>query len=334
MVYRVGAQAHTQEPGDRAGATLMRHAHAGVIRAKTEAAYNAPEPEDDERKIENGALTGALIGGGIGAVGGAIVGGVVGGGVGAAIGAGVGAAVGAGIGALIGLLVSGPSISWKPAAYTSDATNGSSTTVEQPFNVTYRAERDDANSVWRMRVDSIKGGADIHVRTGGSRNPISNPPTTEPEAQTAVTTMKGYYARGSRGAWHTEAASRKHEEHHYREWKCSGNHYWPATRTAIHTLTSPLASHPNAAAAVTAMRGGASGADAKIQAFRNIAHRYWFTLADNASSRPYAAGQRALNPAIRHVQGLAAGKGWTVDQGTDSPSPEPPCYQPWLAYSP
>lgn len=313
---------------------------------KREAAF-APAPEDEEKKVEGNAGTGAAIGGAIGAVGGAIAGGLLGGGVGALIGAGIGGAGGAGIGALIGAATGrggtaaastaapgagaapGASIRWKPAGYASSAAAGSSTTVEQPFNVTYKAVADNSTRNWKLKVDSIEGGVDINVLTGGSRDPISVPPATEADASAAVTDMKGYYARGSRGAWHTEAASKAHEEHHYREWKCSAEHYWPTAMADIESLTTPVATSANEADAITTMRAGASGADAKVQAFSAKAHHYWFTLADNAASRPYAAGQLVLNHAIGSVQALAASKSWTVPQGTDSPSPEPPCYQPW-----
>jgi predicted lipid-binding transport protein (Tim44 family) len=319
---------------DFSRATVRSPYLAGQQHTKAEAAYNAPEPEDDEKKIEDSTGTGALIGGGTGAGLGALIGGLVGGPLGALVGFAIGGLVGAGIGALVGSLVGGPGITWKPANYASDNSNSASTTVEQPFNVQYRAIRDEADSIWRLQAASIEGGADIHVRTGGSRNPITSPPATEAEAQNAVTVMKGYYARGKRGAWHTEAASRAHEEHHYREWKCASEHYWPTAKASIESLTAPLDAHPNESAAIAAMRSGSNGADAKVQSFRDIAHQYWFTLADNASSRPYAAGQLVLNQAITHVQDLAASQSWTVPQGTDSPSSEPPCYQPWLPYTP
>lgn len=304
------------------------------LRAKTEAAYNTSTSEDEEKKVENGPLGGALIGGGIGAAIGGVAGALFGGAPGAAIGAVAGGLVGAGIGALIGAVSGGPSISWKPANYSSDNANGNSTTTEQPFDVQYSANRDEANGLWQLQVDSIEGGADIEVHTGGSRDPFANPPTTEAEAQTAVNVMKGYYSRGSRGPWHTEAASQEHEMHHYREWKCSSEHYWPTASAAIHSLMVPLSAHTTEAQAIAAMRSGTDGADAKLQSFRDISHQYWFTLSDSAGSRPYAAGQLELNNAITHVQSLANRQGWTVPSGTDSPNPDPPCYQPWLPYNP
>jgi hypothetical protein len=221
-------------------------------------------------------------------------------------------------------------LTWPGADYSTEATAGSSTTVEKPFTVAYSAVEDAPSNTWKMKVDSISGGATIKVRTGGSTDPIASPPTTEADAQSAVTVMKGYYARGSRGAWHTEAASKAHEEYHYSEWQCSAGHYWPDTRTSIEGLSVSKNDHATAASAVTAMKAGASGADAKIAAFRQKAHDYWFTLPDNASSRPYAAGQLTLNTAITSVQTLAGTKGWTVAAGTDSPSTATPCFKPWI----
>jgi hypothetical protein len=227
-------------------------------------------------------------------------------------------------------------ITWS-SGYASDNTNDNSSTTERAFTATFDAVSDAGAGVWRLRVKTIAGGADIAVHTDAWRDAGANPPTTAAEAVAAVNQMKGYYARGSApvGAWHTEAASRKHEEHHYAEWTCSGDHYWPDTQTAIEKLTAPLAAHANAAAAVTAMRAGASGADAKITAFKAITKQYWLTLADNASSRPYAAGQLGLNPTIQGVQALATAKGWAgVPAGVDTPSAANPCYQPWLPYAP
>ena len=315
------------------------HSAIAPERAHAEKYYLAAGQADDQAKVERdtvgrseNGVVGALIGGGAGASIGAVIGGLVGGPVGALVGGVAGALIGGTIGALIGS--AGTAISWKRARYVADGADDSSTTVNEPFNVTYKAQRDTSKSVWRMRVSRIEGGVDINVHTGGSRDPVAAPPDSQDKARDAVTVMKGYYARGSRGAWHTEAASRRHEEHHEREWKGSAEHYWPVARNAIEAMTVPLASHGDEASAVTAMRAGAGGADAKIAELSTVARAYWFTLADDAASRPYAAGQLRLNDAIRNVQRLAAGKHWVVPQGTDSPDPEPPCYQPWLPFAP
>ena len=150
-----------------------------------------------------------MLGGGAvaGAIGGLVIGGVLGGIIGSRIGRG---------------------ISWKDADYASDNSNADSVTTEQPSNVAYKAEADRSRNVWRLGVDSIEGGVDIHVHTGGSRDPTSAPPVNQGEASAAVTDMKGYYMRGNRGAWHTEGASHAHENHHFREWKDTCDHYWPA----------------------------------------------------------------------------------------------------------
>jgi hypothetical protein len=172
------------------------------------------------------------------------------------------------------------------------------------------------------------GGVDITVHRGASRDPIASPPASEAQAKDAVEVMKGYYSRGKRGSWHTEAASRAHEEHHYSEWKCTGDDYWRTARWRINQLTAPAASNANEAAAITTMGAGPSGADGIMAAFQNVSRAYWMTLADNAGSRPYAAGQLALNPSIIAVQNLAAANRWTVPQGTNSPSAAVPCYLP------
>ena len=298
---------------------------------KTEAAFVPKNDNDDKRKIEGHPVAGAAIGGAVGAGAGAALGGLLGGGNAAWGGALGGLVVGGVLGGIIGSRI-GRGISWKNADYAVDNSNANSVTTEQPFNVGYKAEADKSHNVWRLGVNSIEGGVDIHVHTGGSRDPTSAPPVNQGEASAAVTDMKGYYTRGNRGAWHTEGASHAHENHHFREWKDTCDHYWPVAKASIETITAPLAAHANEGAAITAMRAGAGGADAKIQAFHDIAHRYWFTLSDSAGGRPYAAGQRVLNKAVSFTQDLASSKGWVVPQGTEDPNTEPPCYQPWLPF--
>lgn len=226
------------------------------------------------------------------------------------------------------------SMTWPAASVTSQPIAASSTTVPKAFSPTYGACVDSAANVWRLRVGSIQGGVDITLNTGGYRNPDFAPPTSQEEAAAAVTVMKGYYERGEVGSWHIPGASRAHEEYHYTEWRCSGDHYWPATETAIENITAPRDAYATEASAVAAMRAGASGGDAKVTALQNITSQYWQTLADGASSRPYAAGQLNLNGAIIAVQNLAATNGWIVPQGVDNPSTANPCYQPFSPYTP
>ncbi|HEX8007681.1 MAG TPA: hypothetical protein VF482_14785, partial [Trebonia sp.] len=109
--------------------------------------YLDVEPADGQAKVEPEAsgksengLIGALIGAGTGAGVGALIGGLVAGPLGALIGGGIGALVGGIAGALIGS--AGTAISWKPAGYAADGAASDSSTVEDPFNVTYKAEQD------------------------------------------------------------------------------------------------------------------------------------------------------------------------------------------------
>ena len=316
----------------RSRSAAGRHAPTHARTAKSEAKL-APTPPVREPKFEDNGHVGAAIGGAIGVGLGAAVGGALDGGRGTVIGLVVGGGLGAAIGGLIGA-ATGKGIAWKSVGYASDAGPENSSTLEEPFSVKYKAKADKGKKLWQLAVDGIEGGANIAMHTDGWRNAFTSPPANEAEAKDAVTDMKGYYARGYAGTWHTEAASRAHEEHHYREWKGTGDHYWPQARAAIESLTAPLDAHPNEATAIAAMRAGPAGADAKIKGFHDIARQYWFTLSDGAGGRPFAAGQRVLNLAVKQVQSLAATKKWAVPGGTDNPSPEPPCYQPWLPYAP
>ncbi len=230
-------------------------------------------------------------------------------------------------------------IQWQPASVTTIGAPGNSRTTNQIFSMSYLACADINSNVWRLRLDRsanpgpISGGVNTTLYTGGYRDTYLNPPTSEAEAQDAINVMKGYYTQG-RGSWHTASATQAHEDYHYTEWKCSCEHYWPATQTALDNLTAPFTSYSSASDAIAALRSGTGGADAKVNAFVNVAHDYWFTLSDTPPSRPYAAGQLALNNAITFVQSLAASNGWTVPSGTDSPSAANPCYQSWLPYAP
>jgi len=226
------------------------------------------------------------------------------------------------------------SVIWDTAEYTQNSTTGNCTAVPKQFTVNYTASADIDSNKWMLRILDIHGGIDILVRTGGYRNPLTNPPTTEAEAVDAVTKMKAYYARGSVSGWHITSASRTHENYHYTEWSLTGSHYWPSTETAIEEITTTYHDHATEASAITAMRSGGTGSDSKVTAYKSICWSYWDTLADAAGSRPYAAGQLALNPAIQIVQALAATNGWTVPQGVDTPSIANPCYKAWLPYTP
>src|SRR5262249_35727077 len=155
-------------------------------------------------------------------------------------------------------------ISWPAADYAVSTANGPSTMNPKSFQIQYQACADLGAGVWALRVMSIEGGASILIRTGGSRDPIQNPPTSQSEAAAAVADMQDYYTTG-RGAWHTEAASRAHEEHHYREWRCSSENYWPMGEALLEQITVPYGNHSNSSDALIAIRGGSTGADAIAQ---------------------------------------------------------------------
>jgi hypothetical protein len=214
-------------------------------------------------------------------------------------------------------------ITWDAANQTQSSASGPCKCTLQRFVVTYTACLD--NCIWRMRVEKISGNVDISINTGGSRNPDTSPPTSEAEAVDAVTVMKAYYTSG-RGSWHTAAASIAHENHHYREWKCSAEYYWPQAQADIELLTLPLAQAGSPADAAAHMK---NSADSKVAHFTRQAINYMRTLGDRPGDPPYAAGQLVLNASILAVQALAAAKGWkTVPTGIDTPNCEPPCHKP------
>lgn len=225
------------------------------------------------------------------------------------------------------------SITWPSATVNYYTATLNPNAVPSAFTISYSACADIANDAWRLRISSISGGATLNIYTGGYRNPTTSPPVNQTEAADAVTVMKNYYTNG-RGTWHTADASLAHEQHHYSEWQCSSDHYWPATESALENLTVAYHSYANAAAAITAIKAMTNGANTKMTNFNSIAASYYGTLSDAVGSRPYAAGQLTLNSAIIAVQNLAAANGWTVPSGVNTPSATPACYQSWLPYSP
>jgi len=78
-------------------------------------------------------------------------------------------------------------IAWDTVGYTSDAGADNSSTTGKDFNITYKASEDKTKTLWKLQVDSVKGGADIEMHTDAWRDAFATPPTTEVEAKDAVT---------------------------------------------------------------------------------------------------------------------------------------------------
>lgn len=214
-------------------------------------------------------------------------------------------------------------INWPVASYSEVAAAGNPNCVEKPFSIDFLASADIHNNVWHLRVKKMTGGATLTIYTGGYRNPIINPPTTEAEAQDAVNDMKDYYTNG-RGAWHTPEASRVHEAYHYIEWQCSSEHFWSETERCIELITVSYNSNATETDAINAMKVNALN---YVKSFKDQAKIYWNSLSDSPSSRPYACGQLALNSAIEFVQNIARTNGWTVSWGVNTPNASNPCYE-------
>jgi hypothetical protein len=226
--------------------------------------------------------------------------------------------------------------------YTVDTATANDTTKERPFTVNFDACADVANNEWHLRVKSIQGGVDIAVHMGGYMTPQPGVNiTTETQGANAITDMLRRMPGGGQGAgpgvWNTEAATAAHEGWHRDEWIQTCEHYWPAAEAAVEKLKVPYDTHENdKASAVTDLRAGASGADAKLTAFKDVSKRYWFTLGDSFGDRPYFAGAATMNPYIDAIRAYGASQTppWTLPAGSNSGPPADHCYQPWLPYSP
>ncbi len=215
-------------------------------------------------------------------------------------------------------------ITWASPVVTMSSTTGDSETVNKPFVEEYSACAEPASNLWRLRVKKVDGGTNMLIRTGGSRNPSTSPPTSQSEAIDANEVMNEYFLNG-RGTWHTSAATLAHEHHHDAQWKCSGDHYWPATEADIEALTVSYTSHNTEASAINQMKG--NGANSRFTSFVNTAGSYFISLPDSPGSRPYAAGQLVLNGNITAIVALATTNGWTGIPGVAAtPNASNPCH--------
>jgi hypothetical protein len=223
--------------------------------------------------------------------------------------------------------------------YTVDNTRANATTVERNFATEYDACADVANNQWHLRVKSIQGGVDIAVHMGGYQTPQPGVNiTTQAQGVSAINDMLLEGAAGGPArTWANEAVIRTHEEWHRDEWIQTSEHYWPATETAVEALNTPYDAHENNKTdAINALKSGAAGADAKISAFKDVSHRYFFTLGDNPGDRPYRAGGIVSNGLIQNVltYGAAQTPPWLLPAGSNPAPAADHCYQPWLPYTP
>jgi hypothetical protein len=229
-------------------------------------------------------------------------------------------------------------ITWNHSSVT-DQTSGSATTVEKPFTADYEACADIAKNEWHLRVKSISGGTDMHIRMGGFITPQPGVNiNTQAQAVSAINDMLLEGAPGGPAAtWVTEAAIRGHEQWHVDEWVETSAHYWPIAEPALEGLKVNYdANENNMAGAVAAMRLGASGADAKVADFKQKCRDYWMTLGDSPGDRPYRAGGVVLNGEIQAVRnyGAAQTPPWALPKGSNPAPAADHCYQPWLPYNP
>lgn len=230
-----------------------------------------------------------------------------------------------------------------------DAKGVPSVTWTRDFTIQWRACADIDNNVWRLRVSSVTGGVDVYFHHGLKEPEPGINITIETEAREAISDMlleslpeKADGTGGPAKIWLSLAALKAHEEWHYEESKCSSNHYWPATRTAlenlIKNLTVPLNTYADEAAAIVALRLlGEAGADAKMGDLKGKAVEYKKSLGDDYGDPPYRAGGKKLNESIEAVRnyGLMQEPPWNLPPGENAGPGVVPCYiQDWPPYNP
>ena len=233
----------------------------------------------------------------------------------------------------------GAKIVWEHG-YTCDFNTGDATTVERQFAIVFTACADVENDIWHLRVSAVTGGTDIDVHMGRYKTPIpgTNIVNSTDAASAIADMLLESSANGPASVWVTEDAIRAHETWHRDEWIELSEHYWPATEAAIELMTTPYhLSENDVLAAVSAMRTGLNGADAKIAAYQRICRNYWFTLGDSPGDRPYRAGGVVLNPLIEAIRSFGATQTpvWNgLPSGLNAAPAPDHCYQPWLPYNP
>jgi len=215
----------------------------------------------------------------------------------------------------------------KAPTFSNEAGNCITTPVSPKIFVT--ACKDEVADVWRLRVAHVSCGTEILIRTGGYRDALANPPTTEGEAVIAVECMNGEQARGGVLGWSTKEAGIAHEEHHRQQWKESYQFYWKHLKVQeeLEKESVSCKEYPDMDQALEAMKKAVTDWEEK---FQQEVWTYVQKLPDDANSRPYCAGQKVLNEATRSVIALADANGWTrVPRNVTVPGvTEPVCFLP------
>ena len=203
------------------------------------------------------------------------------------------------------------------------------TTLGTKPSVVVTVCKDEAANLWRTRVVSVSGGAEVVIRTGGYTDAMLNPPKTEAEAIVAVNSMNGYQSRPGVGAWHTSAASWAHENHHCRQYEDAGKFFWKHMKVQekIEELTFNIDKVPDMDPVIELAQ---EYANTFTERFWLEVDHYISGLPDGANDRPYCAGQLVLNEATRQIIDQAKANGWTAvpNQITEPGVIEPPCFMP------
>ncbi len=221
-----------------------------------------------------------------------------------------------------------PPIIWEQIRYVN--VSGAGACIFQAENLKIYCLYAEGNGFWRVQIKSITGGGYAEIRMANLRDAFISPPSWPAEAQDAVIKMKGQFERGAAQGWHTEAASKAHENYHYLEWKAAAEYYWPIVAACINAIKVPKS-------------GNRYNDEALLRAkvrdiqsvFENLLNNYKNSLDDGPRARPYAAGQMELNKAIRYVQQLASQHGWQVEQGVTNPNVDlsRPAYLPFPPFN-
>lgn len=206
---------------------------------------------------------------------------------------------------------------------------GDSITTPISPKIFVTACKDEVADVWRLRVVHVSCGTEILIRTGGFRDALLDPPTTEGEAFTAVECMNGEQARGAVLKWSTKDSAIAHENHHRQQWRESYEFFWKDLKVQeeLEKENVPCKQFPDMDKALEAMKKALTDWEDK---FQGKVWDYVKKLPDNANSRPYCAGQAALTKAIEYVIGLADENGWaSVSREVTEPGVTTPvCFLP------
>jgi len=197
-------------------------------------------------------------------------------------------------------------------------TESSTTSIFRPTISIKVYQKKKASKVWSVKVLSINSEGRIkivpypatHIPKPVKGGNIVNKPVDGVNGGhycDVIADLADYTSTGIAGPrWHVTKATIDHENYHWKkEWQVSFNKHWKTAEGKIENLTQPITvSHAKAYAFLL------GEAKKIVQKAYEDAHKDYMALPDNAGSKPYRAGQPALNRMITKIKKFAKRQKW------------------------